>query len=243
MFNNYLFAVTACGDAPTPASATALLPCEQEGEWHFPDAGLLVRATAAYYAVIGLSKGGVIKLYDRRKGRLAASDCGYWVRLGDRRIVSSQSLMRPTHYRMDGGRIELDAAFVQVNQRVMTSWLFMAFRLFSLTGGRFQAIADRIKRILVEALVRRRRTVPLALRRTITLHANSLLVEDALTAPAGHAVETVAAGDKFATIHMGSSRYFQEQELATAEAGALDGAAARLSSGQPFSRSQIWSFD
>ena len=26
--------------APTPASATALLPCEQEGEWHFPDAGL-----------------------------------------------------------------------------------------------------------------------------------------------------------------------------------------------------------
>ena len=243
MLNNYLFAVTACGDAPTPASATALLPCEQEGEWHFPDAGLLVRATAAYYAVIGLSKGGVIKLYDRRKGRLAASDCGYWVRLGDRRIVSSQSLTRPTRYRMDGGRIELDAEFVQVNQRVMTPWLFMAFRLFSLTWGRFQAIADRIKRILVEALVRRRRTVPLALRRTITLHANSLLVEDALTAPAGLAVETVTAGDKFATIHMGSSRYFQEQELATAEPGALDGAAARLSSGQPFSRSQTWSFD
>ena len=67
---------------------------------------------------------------------------------------------------MDGGRIELDAEFVQVNQRVMTPWLFMAFRLFSLTWGRFQAIADRIKRILVEALVRRRRTVPLALRRT-----------------------------------------------------------------------------
>ncbi len=42
---------------------------------------------------------------------------------------------------------------------------------------------------------------------------------------------------------MGSSRYFQEQELATAEPGVLDGAAAQLSSGQPFSRSQIWSFD
>ena len=52
-------------------------------------------ATAAYYAVIGLSKGGVVKLYDRRTGELAASDCGYWARLSDSRIVSSQSLKRP----------------------------------------------------------------------------------------------------------------------------------------------------
>src|SRR5262245_20185732 len=75
MLNNYLFADDAA--APTEATDRVPLPCEQEGEWHFPDAGLLVRATSAYYAVIGLSKGGVIKLYDRRTGRLAASDCGY----------------------------------------------------------------------------------------------------------------------------------------------------------------------
>ena len=106
-----------------------------------------------------------------------------------------------------------------MNQRVMTPWLFMAFRLFSLTGGRFQTVADRIKRILVEVLVRRRRTVPMALRRTITLHANSLRSRTRNVLRPGLAVETVTAGDKFATIHMGSSRYFQGQELATRRDG------------------------
>ena len=119
----------------------------------------------------------------------------------------------------------------------------MAFRLFSLTWGRFQAIADRIKRILVEALVRRRRTVPLALRRTIALRATSLSWRIRSTAPSGLAVETVAAGDKFATIHMGSSRYFQEQELATAEPGVSTAPPRALRPGSRYTRSQIWSFD
>jgi hypothetical protein len=239
MLNNYLFADVAATDA---AAQSAPLPCEQEGEWHFRDAGLLIRSTASYYAVIGLSKGGVVKLYDRRSGRPVASDCGYWARLGDRRVVSSQSLTRPPRSKVEGGRIELDAEFVQINQRVMTPWLFMAFRLFSLTWGRFQAIADRIKRILVEVLVRRRRAVPLALKRIVTLLPSEVIVEDTLTGSVGVTVEAVAAGDKFATIHMGSSRYFQAQELRTSDVGILDGAAAALRNGQSFARKQAWPF-
>jgi hypothetical protein len=182
----------------------------------------------------------VVKLYDRRKRQLVASDCGYWARLGDKRIVSSQSLTRPPRSRVEGGRIELEAEFVQVNQRVMTPWLFMAFRLFSLTWGRLQAIADRIKRILVEVLVRRRRAVPLALKRTVTLSPAEVVIEDTLTSSGGVTVETVAAGDKFATIHMGSSRYFQAQELRTGDEGVLDGAAGALRNGQPFVRKQAF---
>ena len=242
MLNNYLFADVACADTRA-AQAPLPLPCEQEGEWHFPDAGLLVRVTPSYYAVIGLSKGGVVKLYDRRTGRLAASDCGYWARLGDKRVVSSQSLTRPARYRKDGHRIELEAEFVQVNQRVMSPWLFSAFRLFSLTAGRIQAMADYIKRILVEALVRQRRAVTIALRRTLTLDPATVMVEDALSNTSEFMIETVAAGDKFATIHMGSSRYFQEQELSLVEPGALDEAAVQLTAHELFRRSQAWSFE
>ena len=107
MLNNYLFADAASVVAP---AGRTTLPCQQEGEWHFADAGLLVRTTATYYAVIGLAKGGVVKLYDRRTGELAASDCGYWARLGDRRIVSSQSLTRPPRSKTEGDRLELDAS-------------------------------------------------------------------------------------------------------------------------------------
>ena len=41
MLNNYLFADTVSAVAP---AACLPLPCEQEGEWHFRDAGLLVTA-------------------------------------------------------------------------------------------------------------------------------------------------------------------------------------------------------
>lgn len=237
MLNNYLFADVAAGAPPTERIT---LPCEQEGEWHFKDAGLLIRSTASYYAVVGLSKGGVVKLYDRRSGELVASDCGYWARLGDRRVVSSQSLTRPPRNSIENGKIELEAEFVQINQRVMTPWLFMAFRLFSLTWGRFQTIADRIKRILVEVLVRRRREVPLTLKRIVTLLSSEVIVEDKITSLGGVTVETVAAGDKFATIHMGSSRYYQGQEMRTGAGGVLDDAAASLRNGQPFVRKQAW---
>ena len=239
MLNNYLFADAASVVAP---AGRTTLPCQQEGEWHFADAGLLVRTTATYYAVIGLAKGGVVKLYDRRTGELAASDCGYWARLGDRRIVSSQSLTRPPRSKTEGDRLELDAEFVQINQRVMTPWLFMAFRLFSLTAGRFQTVADRIKRLLVEVLVRRRRAAPMALRRTITLGPAEVSVEDVLSGSPGLAVEAVAAGDKFATIHMGSSRYFQGQELSTRSEGILDEAAGALGKGASYTRKQVWPF-
>jgi hypothetical protein len=104
-------------------------------------------------------------------------------------------------------------------------------------------MANYIKRLLVETLVRRRRAVPIALHRTLTLEASTVILEDALCNTSGLVIETVAAGDKFATIHMGSSRYFQEQELSLAEPAALDGAAGQLTARKLFKRSQAWSFE
>ena len=66
------------------------------------------------------------------------------------------------------------------------------------------------------------------LKRTIMLRPSEVAVEDVLTAPAGVSIETIAAGDKFATIHMGSSRDSQDQELSSGSEGALDDAASAL---------------
>jgi hypothetical protein len=94
--------------------------------------------------------------------------------------------------------------------------------------------------MLVEVLVRRRKAMPLTMKRIVTLLPSEVIIEDTLTASGGVTVETVAAGDKFATIHMGSSRYFQAQELRTGDAGVLDGAATALRNGQPFVRKQAF---
>ena len=81
----------------------APLPCESEGEWYFPDAGLLVRGTPAYFAVCGLAKGGVLKVYDRGTRKLTISDCGYWVSLRGK-TAGSQALNRPGSWKR-GGRV------------------------------------------------------------------------------------------------------------------------------------------
>ena len=51
-----------------PAAAPeAALPCHTCGEWCFADAGLLVQSTPTLYMVVSLAKGGVLKVYDKRR--------------------------------------------------------------------------------------------------------------------------------------------------------------------------------
>jgi hypothetical protein len=242
MLNNYLFAADAAqanrGINLTPQS----LPCESEGEWYFPDAGLLVRSTPSYYAVSGLAKGGVLKVYDRRTRKLAISDCGYWVSLGGR-TAGSQGLNRRGSWTVQDGRIEVSAALVEANQRVMSPWLFVAFRLFSLTLGRLQRVAYWVKNLIVRVLVQRRRTIGMQLIRRIVLESDRVSVVDTLTNPLHLRVEAVFLGKKFSTIHMGSARYFQLQELDAAQLSSVNGALDALSRGEALRRSQQWSFE
>lgn len=241
MLNNYLFAA-ANRAACTAPKVPAPLPCQLEGEWYFPDAGLLVRSAASYFAVVGLSKGGVIKIFDRQRRALVASDCGYWIDLANGRRGSNQSLVRPSKYSIRGDTVEVEAPFAEVNQRIMSPWLFLTFRAFSLTLGRVRLAAYWVKNFLVHVLVRRRRNVPLTLRRTVAFEPNRIIVSDVLTNPLRLNVAGISAGDKFATIHMGSARYFQYQELCTVAPDPLDEARVQLTRVGALKRSQAWTF-
>jgi hypothetical protein len=210
MLNSYLIAEEHI--SPLTGSGENL-PCLSEGEWLFPDAGLYVRSTESYYAAFGLSKGGVFKLYDRSTGRLAVSDCGYWARVGGGQVASSQSLQRPSHWRRDNGDFCITTDFVMVNQRVQSPLLFILFRAFSITFGRIQAVAYLLKGLLVKVLMQRRRSVPLRLKRRIRLTARGVCISDELTLFGPLRVDLLRRGTKFSTIHMGSSRYFQQAEL------------------------------
>jgi hypothetical protein len=214
LLNNYLFAAESATElSPGP------LPCELEGEWSFPDAGLLVKSTPAYYAVLGMSKGGVVKLYERATRRLAVSDCGYWARLNNGKLISNQRLNRAAKWSLKGEDVCGEIDFAELKQRVLSSWLFMGFRFFSLTFGRLQAAAYWLKDNLVRALVRDQRTAPLRLKRCVRFGANYINIRDELELCGNLPVERLQRDAKFATIHMGSSRYFQSQEL---QAGSHD---------------------
>lgn len=208
MLNNYLFAHDAAGEiAEAPP-----LPFETQGQWDFPDAGLLVRCTESYYAVFAPSKGGIVKIFDKGSGRLAVSDCGYWAALDDGSRVSSQSFSLANRCSMEPDRATVSAAFARINQRVMNPWLFMAFRAFTLTIGRHASIAQKLKILLVKTLVSRRKTVPASIERTVEFSPKAVKIMDRVKAENG-SLRQLFLGTKFSTIHMGSSRYFQMDDL------------------------------
>ncbi len=215
LLNNYLFAAEAA--RVLPDDADTILPWRQVGRWTFPDAGILVDSGPGHVAIVGLSKGGTVKVF-ARDGRLLGLDCGYWTRLVGGGVASSQSFSRDVRWRWDGDAVELEVPFVRVNQTLMTPLLFLGFRLFCLTLGRLRGAAYWLKATLVKQLINRRRPVEPRLRRRIILGRDAVEIEDIITSiPSSHGAPFVGGG-RFATIHMGSSRYFQPQDLSPAVA-------------------------
>ena len=239
ILNNYLAAAEAA--RPVPAGRS-MLPCEMDGHWEFPDAGLIVTATGRHVLVVGASKGGVVKLFERGPGaaRLVASHCGWWMRLRGG-VISSQALVRPGVTRWENGDFVVSTDFVKVRQRLMRPWLFLAFRLFCLTAGRAPRMARWIKGRLVSVLVHPPGAAPARLERRIRLDDDALVIDDHITPRGSLDALEIRAGEKFTAIHMGSSRYFQLAEL-TSRPPDLGGVAdaAPLSRGEPLSVRSTW---
>jgi hypothetical protein len=211
MLNNYLFAAdsAAAGDRAEQSE----LPCEVTGEWWFPDAGLLIKSTPTFFAVVGLSKGGVVKVYDKVRRTLARSDCGYVARLSAGPMVSTQTLRRRPTWIRAAGSCTVEADFVPLLRRRLTTPLFLGFRVFSTTVGRAQRVGYWLKNRLVRSLMRAPAAVPLRLTRQVQLDTDTVTVTDEIVALDRLGVGECRRSEKFAAVHMGSSRYFQWQEL------------------------------
>ena len=211
MLNNYLFATDYA--ASLEGAPEASLPCEVPGEWWFPDAGLLIKSTPAFYAIVGLVKGGVVKIYDKAHRTLAVSDCGYVARSSSGTVASTQSLRRHSGWTRAPGTCTVETDFVPLLQRLPTPWMFLVFRSFSTTLGRAQLVAYWLKSRLVRFLMHPPRALPLRLTRQVQLGTDAVTIIDEIVAGAGLRIVECRRHEKFGAIHMGSSRYFQWQAL------------------------------
>jgi hypothetical protein len=212
MLNNLAFALRACLD-PRREAAVPEEPGKDEDFLWFRDAGIARFRRSDYVAYIGTSKGGVIKLFDRRTRRLAYSDCGYVGRQRNRKRIASQHFDPARPVEVGPRTLSLVTTFVRVSRPVMRPWLFLGFRLFSLTLGRFAVLARWLKQRLVNLLIYRKQPVGVELSRTIEFHENQVRVRDRLHGTGLASVEEIRWVPAFTTIHMGSSRYFVAHEL------------------------------
>ncbi len=210
--NNLVFAYSATRDAPREGHPVAD-PTPTSGVTYFPEAGLLRYRTNVAEAFVGLSKGGVVKAFDRTTGDLLLSDSGYIGRLEGGRLVSNQYLDTGRSSSVEGGELTVSGVFMESTRPTMRPSRFVAFRLFSLTAGRVPAAAAWLKRLLVKVLINRRKEIPISFRRQITLNDSGLTVFDQLQRVGDVRLEHLEWAPVLTTIHMGSARYFVANEL------------------------------
>lgn len=236
VLNNYLFA------ADNTAAAIAPPLAQNHGQSVYKKAGWVIERKNRYQAVLGLSKGGVIKAWTgNEKPQLSFSDCGYWARTKKGTVISSQSLTTPPVYTQNGDVFELTCTFTEVNQKVMNPVLFVGFRGFTILFGQIPMLAYSLKKILVRALVSRRKKSALTLKRTVTFTEDGFDVTDVISTSKPVQLSTLVRGKKFSTIHMGSSRYHQNIDFSADNNDVhLPKAAEKLSAGQSVTLHYQW---
>lgn len=212
MLNNLVFAMRACRQ-PDRMSAVSEEPGKEKDFVWFRDAGIARFRRNDYVAYVGVSKGGVVKLFDRRTRRLAYTDCGYIGHQRDRKRVASQHFDPDRPVELGPLKLTMTTSFVRVSRPVMRPLLFLVFRVYSLTLGRSTALARWLKQCLVNVLIYRKHPVGIELRRTIEFYERHVTVRDHLQGADLANLEEIRWVPTFTTIHMGSSRYFVAHEL------------------------------
>ncbi len=220
MLNNYVFAYLSAIAAREEAAADG--PDQKASRIFFPKAGILKIRKPAYDLFVGLAKGGVIKLFNRKTGKLVFNDCGYIGWTNRNRLVSSQWFEPDREIQVMEESVTVLGDFYEVSRPVMTPLLFLGFRMFTLTLGRFGKISYWLKSVLVKALIYRKKNLDIQLRRDVTFKEEGINVTDSLAGSERTRLQSLTSGELFTTIHMGSSKYFLPNELVVQETRNMD---------------------
>jgi len=212
LLSNYVLALRAdpgAGDRSLPP-----LPCERPAvRRDFPQAGLYVHGTERYYAVVGASAGGVLKVFAKREPRILWDDGGYFGQLASGAFVTSQATLRGRPCAVGEREVEMTGAFYAPIRLVPSPARFLLLRTLCLTVMRSRRITEMLKRRLVGLLVTRRRRYQMTLRRRVRFEATAVVLEDELSKSPSLRVAWLECGRGFVAMHMASAQYLEGRQL------------------------------
>jgi hypothetical protein len=212
MLNNYIFTGLSAA-VSEDTSQEPPLPFQRKFQKYYKEAGIYIKSSDKYYSIVGVSKGGIIKIFDKEKKTLLYSDCGYLMRSKNGAVSSSQSLDRSRIACFSGDKIELSSQFCKVTGGIFYPGSFILFRIFTLSLGRLPFFAYWVKCALVKALVLKKKNISCALLRSVEFKDDQIHIIDTIKDLVNAKPVFLLRCDKFTTIHMGSSQYFQKSEL------------------------------
>ena len=213
--NNYLYASKyMMVSNPIKEQVTEKAPQNLSSDILFPEAGIYIMNKRHYMVIVNLFKGGVVCAYfhDKKKRITPYVDGGLWVQLVNGKKYTSQVFNTHSLFKCKGEKVAIETKLGDFNQKMMTPFLFLGFRILTEMTFFSEKVNYAIKKILVLLLVSRKKLTHIRYKREIAFLENEILLTDHLSGIHPKKIKTIYWGGKFSSIHMGSSRYFSHEE-------------------------------
>lgn len=209
LLSNYVLAISAKDKKSADA---LLLPCEQDSvKKDFNEGGLFVRGTAHYYAVLGASNGGVLKVFDRASRKMFWNDAGYVGQDLKERWVTTQMTMLDNKIQVAEDVISLDVPFYIMRRELPSPWRFVLLRLLNLTAMLNMTLGNWVKAILANMLIVGKSKFPASLKRVVKFGGDFIEVYDQIRSDGSRKFKWLSYGQPFVAIHMASAKYFENE--------------------------------
>lgn len=181
---------------------------------YFRDARIFIINEENYYAVVGVNKGGVLKIYSINPPKLIYSDAGLIGTLKSGEMISSQWLDNKYQAEVDGDEIEVSGNFHKVASQLPSPTKQILFRLGLLTIFRSNWASYKLKKNLMKMLIIKNETVPIKFTREVKC-SKKIQIQDAIEILGKKSFDSLAIGDEFSLIFVAYSKHFQTQELSS----------------------------
>jgi hypothetical protein len=188
----------------------------------FNHAGLVVISKPAYYAVLGTSNGGVLKVFSKTSKKLIYDDCGYLGETDGGKKFSNQSTDLSDQLEWKGSVFNTSSSFYRIPTQSPSPFNYLLLRIANLTIMRVQIINELVKKLLVKMFINKKSPIPLTIKRTVDFRENTIHITDKIEKTGTIRINTLVSGIKFSSIHMASSRYFTPAQLEVPDQEAID---------------------
>ena len=168
----------------------------------FKKAGLMTICDGDCYAVTGLAKGGILKVY--RNGKEICNDCGYRIPLAPGRIAATNWLNPELEVLIQENQALIRGRFTVVKSRTQTPLYHFLLRLAALVRG--ERLRDDIKRLTIF----QKEKSEASFGRRIVFEQEKIRIEDEICNPTGKAVVR-ASNISFRLV--ASAKFFASSDL------------------------------
>jgi len=182
-------------------------PYKEIFEKKFPSAGIYIRSTKSYYAIINYQKGGTIKVFDKKNGTIDIDDGGIFGKLKGGKRFSTQQVDKSIAFNDNC----INACFYITNEAYPSPIIFFLLRLFCLTAFRFCFLSNIFKKFVIRKLITRKKRIDGHVVRNFEFLEDEITIRECIIKPKG--CHLIGHFGKCKAIHMASSGYYHMQDL------------------------------